>query len=150
MTKEYSMTDRRYRFTILALVLALLAAIIIPLVRRSDLPRLSLAADSQMVIGCATKLSVELQDQRATLHCAAPGDLAIGSPQQGIAPIQPIAPAATAPTAPAADAAPAPASAAKPIFEEQLDSRWSNWSWGSTIDVVAKTAHAGSAAIGVT
>jgi hypothetical protein len=138
------MTARRYKFAILALVLALLAAIIIPLVRRNELPHLSLAADSQMAISCTTKLTVEIHDQQATLRCAAPGDLRAGSGQQATPPTVPVAPDAAAPTAPA------PASAAKPIFEEQLDSRWSNWSWGSTIDEAAKTAHTGSAAIGVT
>jgi hypothetical protein len=142
------MTDRRYKLTIFGLVLALLAAIIIPLVRRNELPRLSLAADSQMVIGCTTKLTVELQDQRATLRCAAPGDLAIGSEQQAQSPTSTAAASGSAPIAPAT-AAPEPASAAKPIYDEQLDGSWSNWSWGSTIDVAAKTAHAGSAAIGV-
>ncbi|MEO7913118.1 MAG: glycoside hydrolase family 44 protein, partial [Roseiflexaceae bacterium] len=144
------MTTNRYKLTILALVLALLAAILIPLVRRNELPRLALAADSQMVIGCTTKLTVEMQDQRATLRCAAPGDLTTGAAQSAEPPFVPIAPAAGAPTAPAASAAPEPSSAAKPIFEEQLDSSWSNWSWGSTIDTAAKTAHTGSAAIGVT
>ncbi len=143
------MTARRYKFTILALVLALIAAIVIPLVRRNELPQLSLAADSQLTVGCTTKLTVEMQTQRATLRCAAPGDLAVGSGQPAEGPIAPVAPAA-APTAPAAPVAPAPAGAAKPIFEEQLDASWSNWSWGSTIDLAAKTAHAGSAAIGVT
>jgi hypothetical protein len=146
------MTARRYKFTIVALVLALIAAIVIPLVRGNQLPRLSLADDSQLVIGCTTKLTVELQDQRATLRCAAPGDLAIGSAQQAVPTIMPGAPAAATPSAPATatPAAPEPARAAKPIFEDQLDATWSNWSWGSTIDVAAKTAHAGSAAIGVT
>jgi hypothetical protein len=64
------MTARRYKFTILALVLALIAAIVIPLVRRNELPRLSLAADSQLEIGCTTKLTVEMHDQRATLRYA--------------------------------------------------------------------------------
>src|SRR3954465_1352803 len=67
--KEHLMTARRYKFTILALVLALIAAIVIPLVRGNELPRLSLAADNQLTIGCPTKLTVELQDQHATLRC---------------------------------------------------------------------------------
>src|SRR5215212_11886140 len=102
------MTTSRYKLTIVALIIALLAAIIIPLVRSAELPYLSLAADSQMEIGCTTKLTAELQDQRATLRCAAPGDLTTGAAQHVDPPFVPIAPAA--------DAAPEPASAAKPIF----------------------------------
>ncbi len=64
------MTTSRYKLTIFALIVALLAAILIPLVRRAEMPRLSLAADSQMEIGCTTKLTVEIQDQHATLRCA--------------------------------------------------------------------------------
>ena len=131
-------------------MLALIAAIVIPLVRRNELPRLSLAADSQ--------LADRLHDQADGRDAGSARDAALrcaGRSRDWRRPARRSAIHAnrarrSAPTTPELRAAPEPASAAKPIFEEQLDNGWSNWSWGSTIDVAAKTAHAGSAAIGVT
>jgi hypothetical protein len=142
------MTSRKRNLIFLALAILLIAAIAFPLVRRNDLLPLSLAADNQLIVSCATKLTVEIQDQRATLRCAAPGDLAVqpAAAADTARPTADTAPTAAAPTA----AEPAEASAAKPIFQDKLDSPWANWSWGSTIDLAAKTAHAGSAAISVT
>ncbi|HEX9369908.1 MAG TPA: glycoside hydrolase family 44 protein, partial [Roseiflexaceae bacterium] len=138
------MSPRTRNFIFLALALALIAAIAIPLVRRGDLARLSLAADNQLVVSCATKLTVEVQDGQATLRCAAPGDLAVQQAQQA------AQPTAAATPAPSTAGEPAAASASKPIFQDELADDWVNWSWASTIDLAAKTAHAGSAAISVT
>jgi hypothetical protein len=133
------MTTRAYKSIIAALVLLLIAAIVVPLLRPNSVPQLSLASGGQLAIGCDTKLTVEMQDQQATLRCAAPGSLAVGQPQPTA---QPAAPTAAA----AAEAV----GQAKPIYQDQVASGWSNWSWGSTIDLAAKTAHSGDAAIGVT
>jgi hypothetical protein len=138
------MTIRAYKYTTITFALLLIAAILIPFIQRDEMPRLALAPDNRIAIGCATRLTVEIQEQQATLRCAAPSGLTIGPTQPAI---QPTTPASSTT---AASTNPDPARAARLIFEDQLDSAWSNWSWGGTIDLAANSAHAGSAAIAVT
>jgi hypothetical protein len=148
------MASRPQNLVILALALALIAAIALPMFRPNALPHLSLSRDDQLVVDCATKLSVSVQGDQATLRCAAPGTLQVGTPQA--AALQPTSAAlqptsASAPTAAASGAElPAATSSSPPIFSDQLADGWQNWSWGSTIDLAAKSAHDGAGAIAVT
>jgi hypothetical protein len=135
------MASRPHNLVILALALALIAAIAIPLLRPATPARVSLATDQQLVVDCAARLAVDVNDQQATIRCANTG---AANPQ----PTQTVAAPTAAPAAPTA--APAATKPPKPIFDDQLAENWQNWSWGGTVDLAAKTAHAGASAIGVT